>query len=231
MEFEKTDWTVCLACQGRGKKTRRLRKKVRLRYQRDLALFDKVSAEGSPPEKPKGHLYDCLDCAGSGLIKCPEPTIANSENLPHIAIIGGGIGGIALAVACLHRGIPFTVYERDEAFSARSQGYGLTLQQASKAIQGLGIFSLKEGVVSTRHVVHTTEGRVIGEWGVRKWMQSDVNASPKRRNVHIARQSLRLELLEQLGGHDKVKWGHQLVDFKTSAHNAAGTQFRGRWCA
>ena len=155
---------------------------------------------------------------GSGLIKCPEPTIANSENLPHIAIIGGGIGGIALAVACLHRGIPFTVYERDEAFSARSQGYGLTLQQASKAIQGLGIFSLKEGVVSTRHVVHTTEGRVIGEWGVRKWMQSDVNASPKRRNVHIARQSLRLELLEQLGGHDKVKWGHQLVDFKTSAH-------------
>jgi 2-polyprenyl-6-methoxyphenol hydroxylase-like FAD-dependent oxidoreductase len=25
---------------------------------------------------------------------------------------------------------------------------------------------------------------------------------------------LRLALLEQLGGHDAVKWGHQLVDFK-----------------
>jgi thioredoxin reductase len=24
---------------------------------------------------------------------------------PHVAIIGGGIGGVALAVACLHRGI------------------------------------------------------------------------------------------------------------------------------
>jgi 2-polyprenyl-6-methoxyphenol hydroxylase-like FAD-dependent oxidoreductase len=38
--------------------------------------------------------------------------------------------------------------------------------------------------------------------------------SPKRTNIHIARQSLRFALLEQLGGHDKIKWGHQLVDLK-----------------
>ncbi len=57
---------------------------------------------------------------------------------PNVAIIGGGIGGVALAVACLHRGIPFTLYERDRDFAARSQGYGLTLQQACKAIEGLG---------------------------------------------------------------------------------------------
>jgi 2-polyprenyl-6-methoxyphenol hydroxylase-like FAD-dependent oxidoreductase len=61
-----------------------------------------------------------------------------------VAIIGGGIGGVALAVACLHRGIPFTIYERDNGFEARSQGYGLTLQQASKAIEGLGVFSLEK---------------------------------------------------------------------------------------
>jgi hypothetical protein len=29
--------------------------------------------------------------------------------------------------------------------------------------------------------------------------------SPKRTNIHIARQSLRFALLEQLGGHDKIK--------------------------
>ncbi len=46
---------------------------------------------------------------------------------------------------------------------------GLTLQQASRAIEGLGVFSLSDGVVSTRHVVHTTQGEVIGEWGIRKW--------------------------------------------------------------
>ncbi|MNF72502.1 FAD-dependent urate hydroxylase [compost metagenome] len=123
---------------------------------------------------------------------------------------------MALAVACLHRRIPFTLYERDINFDARSQGYGLTLQQASKAIEGLGIFSLQEGVISTRHIVHTTEGKVIGEWGIRKWMESNVKTSPKRTNVHIARQSLRLELLEQLGGSDSVQWGHQLIDFKES---------------
>lgn len=62
-------------------------------------------------------------------------TEIDTKNYPNIAIIGGGIGGVALAVACLHRGIPFTLYERDESFNTRSQGYGLTLQQASKAIE------------------------------------------------------------------------------------------------
>ena len=56
-------------------------------------------------------------------------------NYPPIIIIGAGIGGVALAVACLHRSIPFTLFERDQSLDARSQGYGLTLQQASKAIE------------------------------------------------------------------------------------------------
>ena len=55
---------------------------------------------------------------------------------------------------------------------------------------------------------------MIGEWGTRKWMQPDAKTSRKRSNVHIARQSLRLALLEQLGGNDMVHWGHQLLDFK-----------------
>jgi len=178
-----------------------------------LDHFEKTKGEGTTPVRPRGHLYSCLNCFGSGLLPSTSHPIADKENYPHVAIIGGGIGGVALAVACLHRGIPFTLYERDSSFGARSQGYGLTLQQASKAIDGFGVFSLKEGVISTRHVVHTTKGKVIGEWGMRKWMQSDLKTSPKRTNVHIARQSLRLALLEQLGGHDAVQWGHQLVDF------------------
>ncbi|MGZ5284210.1 MAG: FAD-dependent monooxygenase, partial [Kaistella sp.] len=128
-------------------------------------------------------------------------------------IIGGGIGGVALAVACLHRGIPFTLYERDQSFGARSQGYGLTLQQASKAIDGFGIFNLENGVVSTRHLVHTPDGKVIGEWGMRKWMETNTKPASKRSNIHIARQSLRSALLNQLGDTDAVKWGHQLIDF------------------
>lgn len=122
---------------------------------------------------------------------------------------------MALAVACLHRGIPFTLYERDNDFSARSQGYGLTLQQASKAIEGLGLFTLEQGIVSTRHVMHSTDGTVLGEWGMRNWLHADATKTPKRTNIHIARQSLRLALLQQLAAHPRlhevVKWGHQLV--------------------
>ncbi len=216
MENKKAHWITCLTCQGRGKKRRRPRKKIRLQYQRAIAQFEKMKGIGTVPKRPKGSFIVCVDCKGSGLTPSIDLPITDKENYPHIAIIGGGIGGVALAVACLHRGIPFTLYERDKSFDARSQGYGLTLQQATKAIKGLGLPSLIEGVISTRHLVHTTEGKVIGEWGMRKWMQSDTNKNPKRTNIHIARQSLRLALLKQLGGHKKVMWGHRLLSYTTS---------------
>jgi salicylate hydroxylase len=212
-EHKKASWTSCQDCQGLGKKSRRLRKKVRLGYQIALDQFEKTS-EGPAPTPPKPNLYTCPTCSGTGLVASVLPPIPDTENYPHVAIIGGGIGGVALAVACLHRGIPFTLYERDNSFDARAQGYGLTLQQASKAIAGLGILSLEEGVVSTRHLVHTTEGKVIGEWGMRKWRASHSEKPLKRTNVHIARQSLRAALLQQLGGDEMIQWGHQLTDCK-----------------
>lgn len=226
MVNEEPSWTICEECQGRGKKSRRLRKKVRLHYQTTCDEFEKTKGEGIAPIRPKGHLYSCLNCGGSGLLHSNSHPIADKQNYPHVAIIGGGIGGVALAVACLHRRIPFTLYERDKTFDARSQGYGLTLQQACKAIEGLGIFSLEKGVISTRHVVHTIDGKVIGEWGMRKWMQSPTKMSPKRTNRHIARQSLRLALLEQMGGHNVVQWGHQLLDFKDCGDKGVELSFQ-----
>lgn len=216
MGNEQASWTICKECQGRGKKSRRIRKKVRLDYQIALKQFENDHAIGQSPIPPKSNLYTCLNCKGSGLISATNPPAPDNLNYPHVAIIGAGIGGVALAVACLHRGIPFTIYERDSGFDVRSQGYGLTLQQASKAINGLGLFSLEKGVVSTRHLVHTTDGKIIGEWGIRKWLKSEVKNSSKRTNIHIARQALRLALLEQLGGHNVVQWGHQLTDLKSS---------------
>lgn len=225
-ENEKLSWTVCPECQGRGKKSRGLSQKARRTYQKAVDQFEKTKGEGTAPVRPKAHLYSCLSCSGSGLLPSTGPPIADKENYPHVAIIGGGIGGVALAVACLHRGIPFTLYERDNNFDARSQGYGLTLQQASKAIEGLGIRSLAEGVRSTRHLAHTTTGKVIGEWGVRKWIQSDAKTVTKRANVHVPRQSLRLELLEQLGGEDAVQWGHHLVHFEESGEQGIDLSFQ-----
>jgi len=217
VQTQDAKWTICPKCQGRGKINKGLRKKVRLRFQRELDKFEKSNGEGPVPIRPKAHLDICTNCKGAGLVPSSVKLPIN-ENYPHVAIIGGGIGGVALAVACQHRGIPFTLYERDSGFEARSQGYGLTLQQASRAIEGLGLFSLEDGVISTRHIVHNTDGKALGEWGVRSLELQDDRLVPKRTNIHIARQSLRLELLKQLSEHyedqDVVRWGYQLVDLK-----------------
>lgn len=219
-------FTPCPDCAGQGKAPKKTRKKIHLEKQAALQQFEKTSPQNIITIPAKEHLYKCLLCNGAGLMSTDTPPVANIQHYPHLAIIGGGIGGVALAVACLHRGIPFTLYERDNSFNDRSQGYGLTLQQASKAIEGFGIFSLEKGVFSTRHVVHTTQGKIIGEWGVRKLMQPIDQSSPKRRNVHISRQALRLALLEQLGGHSAVQWGHQLINFENTDNKGVEMSFK-----
>ncbi|MBO9584930.1 MAG: FAD-dependent monooxygenase [Flavobacterium sp.] len=210
-------WTICKECQGQGKINRGLSKKTQRRYQSELALYEQSQSTAPAPIRPKAHLHPCLNCSGSGLIQS-ENYLEPDSTKPHVAIIGAGIGGVALAVACLHRGIPFTIYERDTHFDARSQGYGLTLQQASKAMNGLGITSLG-GVISTKHIVHNTEGKVLGEWGTRKWLEEEIKNPAKRTNIHIARQSLRLALLEQLGGNKSIQWGHQLLNLTASEND------------
>ncbi|WP_379969184.1 FAD-dependent oxidoreductase [Epilithonimonas sp. UC225_85] len=226
MQTKTPCFTICKECLGLGKKKRRIKKSLRLRYQSELELFEKTNGEGTVPVRPEAHLYTCPICSGSGLIPAENNPILDTDNFPHVAIIGGGIGGVALAVACLHRGIPFTIYERDNSFNERSQGYGLTLQQASKAIEGFGIFNLDKGVVSTRHLVQTTDGKVIAEWGMRKWLQNSQQQAPKKTNIHIARQSLRSALIEQLGGNDKIKWGHQLIDFNKNKEGKIDLSFQ-----
>ncbi|WP_433836716.1 FAD-dependent oxidoreductase [Flavobacterium anhuiense] len=216
-------WVICQECQGQGKINRGLSKKAQRHYQTKLAEYENAGSSGTAPIKPKAHLHLCPNCSGSGLIQS-ENYLEPDLTKPHVAIIGAGIGGVALAVACLHRGIPFSIFERDSDFNARSQGYGLTLQQASKAMKGLGITSLN-GIISTKHIVHDTEGKILGEWGTRKWIENEIKPSAKRTNIHIARQSLRQALLEQLGGNNTVQWGHQLLDF-TASQNGVELNFQ-----
>lgn len=219
-------WTTCSKCKGLGKVKRRLRKSVRNHYRHKLAAFEQSKTLGTPPSLPKAHFDPCTDCKGTGLIASDLRPPANNEQYPHVAIVGAGIGGVALAVACMHRQIPFTLFERDHRFDARAQGYGLTLQQASPVIKALGVTSLKEGVISTRHVVHSTEGKIIGEWGMRKWLADDTYHSMKKTNIHIARQSLRQELLNVLGGNSAVQWGHQFIDYKTGENGQLELNFQ-----
>ena len=217
MEKEKTSWTICTDCQGLGKQKRRIKKKKQLRYQAELAVFEKSNFEGPAPIRPEGSFMICPDCSGSGIIPSENFPVPD-ENYPHVAIIGAGIGGIALAIGCLHRGIPFTIFEKDSSFNERSQGYGLTLQQARKTLENFGIFNLENGIISNHHVVHAPDGKIVGQWGMRKWLGTvekfTTQNNIQRSNIHIARQNLRLQLLQQLGGENKVRWNHQFTGYK-----------------
>lgn len=219
----KIHWSTCPECQGKGKIARDPSKKQRYVYQQELAAFEN-NKRTTAPEPPQKNLDKCLSCEGSGLQVSEDITPINNT-YPTVAIIGGGIGGTALAVACLHRGIPFMLFERDESFDARSQGYGLTLQQASRAIKALGIPSLTDGVTSTRHVVHNPEGKIIAEWGMRRWNVLHNEKSTKRKNIHIPRQSLRLALLENLP-NDSIHWGHKLIDYSENKEGSIDIHFQ-----
>ena len=213
----KNAFTACPDCNGTGKQKRRIKKKIQLRYQADLSAFEQSNFEGIAPVRPEGTFYNCPDCSGSGLIAAENFPVPD-ENLPHVAIIGAGIGGIALAIGCLHRGIPFTIFEKDSSFNERSQGYGLTLQQARKTLENFGIFNLENGIISNHHVVHAPDGKIVGQWGMRKWLgkvdKFTTQNNIQKSNIHIARQNLRLQLLQQLGGENKVQWNHQFTDYE-----------------
>ncbi|NRA37339.1 MAG: FAD-dependent monooxygenase, partial [Planctomycetes bacterium] len=85
-------WALCPDCQGRGRRNMGLSKKMRRRYEKELAEFEKAGGEGMAPVSPKAHLSVCEICNGSGLQRSAEFPAVDTENLPRLAIIGGGIG-------------------------------------------------------------------------------------------------------------------------------------------
>jgi len=250
-------YRVCTTCHGLGKRRKPLSRKTRLRYKRNLSgqekqtkdLNNKNESAPSPPspdnhqqqQQPPPRFEPCTACNASGLIEQSQQQSQQYNNdLPHIAIVGGGIAGMALAIACQHRGIPHTVLERDAHFAQRRQGYGLTLQQAAKALKLLGhvdddgenansgLLLHQDGITSTRHVVHTTDGTVVGEWGLRKWERSATQHKkpPKRQNVHIARQALRYHLWHATD-QSRIQWNSRLVQYETTPEGVVLTIQRG----
>ncbi len=207
MSVSTTYWHPCPACKSTGRRKQKISKKVRLDYRLALKKFDNGEVS-TRPSVPTVHYNSCKKCNGSGIQPSDVPCAPNNE-WPTVAIIGAGIGGIALAVALSHRGIPFKIYEKDASFDARSQGYGLTLQQASKAMKGFGILQLEKGIVSTRHLVHDPSGKILAKWGYRKWVGDNKTIARKQTNIHIARQHLRQALLEELEKTHAVEWGQE----------------------
>ena len=207
------NWTVCDTCHGWGKISRPLTRKQKLKRARtDTENTQTSSCRWEP----------CSKCAKSGLIAQVTESLSkksdNNDNEFTVAIVGGGLGGLALCLALQHRKIQCQVFERDLHFHQRSQGYGLTLQQAAPQLQALGISNLGEdGRTSTKHIVHDVMGKVQGQWGLRQWGTSTKGKNKsknKRQNVHIARQALRRILYDHIPDPSVIQWGHKLTSLK-----------------
>jgi salicylate hydroxylase len=82
---------------------------------------------------------------------------------PRVAIIGGGIGGLAAALALRHRGIEATVYERSASLGEIGAGLNLS-PNALKALRALGVeeAAIAIGWATKRQLVRSwRSGRII----------------------------------------------------------------------
>jgi salicylate hydroxylase len=224
------DKRPCPKCSGEGKAPVRRSKKAQFQYKREKKAAEERGEKPPPPPPPR--IERCPTCEGTGLMVLHANGMEESQNehandkelsqrVNTVGIVGGGIGGLALALALQQRRIPCVVYERDACFEERRQGYGLTIQQAVKALNSLGFFDGSStendnkpfGIKSKRHLVHTPDGAKIGEWGLRVWGRPEGKQDANRQNVHVPRQVLRRMLLDALLP-GTVQWGCKLVDYQ-----------------
>ena len=125
---------------------------MRRRRSRKYASAPPTNTTNATTPSPGANLGQCKVCSRVGLLAGfarpptpfenparegqPKPPIVIER--PLVAIVGGGIGGFALALALQQRGMgPVRVYERDDDFHTPSQGYGFTLQQGAIAVRAL----------------------------------------------------------------------------------------------
>lgn len=166
------------------------------------------------------------------------------EQVYDICIIGGGIGGLATALALANRNWQSRILlcERDLNVADRKQGYGLTLTNSPNGpLARLGILEdcIAKNCVSQSHYTFTAEGDILGYYGrvVRNAIESTTaNKAPhvgscsssgaggegveqggNRGNLRIPRQEMRQLMITRLQAKGvRLQWGWKLLDFEES---------------
>ncbi len=132
---------------------------------------------------------------------------------PHVAVIGAGLGGLALAQGLRRGGVPVSVYERDASLTARRQGYrlhvdsraGLALRECLPPMI-LGTVLATTGQRSRAFTVLDKRLRVR----FRQESTVDVDPDdPATLSTSVNRSTLREALATGLDVH----WGHELASF------------------
>lgn len=123
----------------------------------------------------------------------------------HIGIIGGGIGGVAAALALHRSGIRATVYERAEEL--REVGAGMMLwPNATRVLKELGVLEKVAALSGPSHhfLVRSPTGRILMDIGLGHF---DVPAL-------CARRSDLLSALISALPVESVRLGHEFRDFE-----------------
>jgi salicylate hydroxylase len=153
------------------------------------------------------------DVHGAASLSRKRPRAAFSPAFaPLVVVVGGGLGGCALALGLQQRNIPCVVLERDASFEQRAQGYGLTMQQAATTLRRLGFLDLRSlGVAPESHASYLPDGTLLGNYG--RCVHSTTRAAggtrrgeDQRFNIQLPRQALRRMLLDALRP-GTVRWG------------------------
>ena len=167
--------------------------------------------------------FHCAVAAATSAAAQPVDMEQRTERTT-VAIIGGGVGGLAAAVALAQAGTDCLVFERDATLAARRHGYGMTLSSDAKGPLGaLGILERCRALdcASAAHWVFDGAGRAVGYYGRGLGEEPDRGLGGKpdgggrSGSLRVQRQQLREVLLERLEGlaPGRVRWGRKLAGY------------------
>jgi 2-polyprenyl-6-methoxyphenol hydroxylase-like FAD-dependent oxidoreductase len=166
-----------------------------------------------------------------------------NNDIYDVCIVGMGIGGLAAALALQNCGFKIFVAEKDDYFSDRKQGYGLTLTNSTSGpLAKLGLLDqcVRENCPSHSHFIFNGQGDILGYYGravtnklPSYWKRQKVggpcgdNGSEheheqfggNRGNLRIPRQGLREMMLSRLRP-EVLHWGHKFTDASATADYA-----------
>lgn len=138
-----------------------------------------------------------------------------------IGIIGSGIAGLSAGLALNKAGFTqVRIYERDDCFDRRRQGYGLTMLQGLSALKRLGVYDAVKSIdtPSRSHYIFDCDGNIIGFFGTIFWPDPSSLTGKKKskHNLHISRQNLRNILYQELNrlSPDAVQWDKRLISME-----------------
>ncbi|KAL1948137.1 hypothetical protein VTO73DRAFT_12212 [Trametes versicolor] len=140
---------------------------------------------------------------------------SSNHNQPHIAIIGGGPGGLVTLLTLSKRGIPATLYERDASRTARVHLGGmldLDWESGQRALRENGM----EDSFRKYSRRDAEEMRICGKDGVPIFHEE--SPEPDADDLRHARPEIDrrvlLDVLHDAVPQDAIKWGHALASIK-----------------